>query len=376
MEINGKHCQTIWVNKETNQLIQVFDQRFFPHKISVYDCATSESIFFAIKEMVVRGAPLIGITAAYGMYLACLEAKNQPNQNQYIISIAEKLKSARPTAVNLSWAVNYMLKELDSETDINLKINKALLLATQLKNNDIAVCESMGNFGLEIIKKIAQTKTVSASGVNGAIVNILTHCNAGWLATVDWGTATAPIYKAFLAGIDVHVWVDETRPRNQGASLTAFELGQQGVKHTLITDNTGGHLMQHGMVDLVLVGTDRTTKNGDVANKIGTYLKALAAYDNQIPFYVAAPSSSIDFSISDGVKNIDIEKRDENEVKYVQGKLNNEIQSVLICPEKTPALNYGFDVTPARLITGIITERGICNASEEGLKTLFKEKYE
>ena len=226
----------------------------------------------------------------------------------------------------------------------------------------------MGEFGLEIIKEIAKKK-------KGKTVNILTHCNAGWLATIDWGTATAPIYKAFLARIDIHVWVDETRPRNQGASLTAFELNQQGVKHTLITDNTGGHLMQHGLVDLVIVGTDRTTRNGDVANKIGTYLKALAAYDNHIPFYVAAPSSSIDFSITDGVKNIPIETRDENEVKYIQGLLDNEIKSILICPETTPAVNYGFDVTPARLITGLITERGVCAAAEEDLKKLFPEKY-
>lgn len=368
MNINGKHCQTIWLNENNNKIVQVFDQRYFPHEIKVMDLTSSDDIYFAIKEMVVRGAPLIGVTAAYGVYLICLEAQNKENPNEYIANTCEKLRSARPTAVNLDWAINEMLTTLNQVNTIEEKIVVALEKANAIKEEDIQTSIKMGEVGLEIIKEIAKKK-------NGKPVNILTHCNAGWLATIDWGTATAPIYKAFLAGINIHVWVDETRPRNQGASLTAFELNQQGVKHTLITDNTGGHLMQHGMVDLVIVGTDRTTKNGDVANKIGTYLKALAAFDNQIPFYVAAPSSSIDFSISDGAKNIEIETRDENEVKYVQGKANDEIVSVLICPETTPAVNYGFDVTPARLITGIITERGVCNASEDGLKSLFKDKY-
>lgn len=368
MNINGKHCQTIWLNENDNKIVQVFDQRYFPHEIKVMDLSSSDDVYFAIKEMVVRGAPLIGVTAAYGVYLICLEAQNKENPNEYIINTCEKLRAARPTAVNLDWAINEMLATINSTPTIEEKIVIALEKANTIKEEDIQTSIKMGEFGLKIIKEIARKK-------NGAPVNILTHCNAGWLAAIDWGTATAPIYKAFLAGIDVHIWVDETRPRNQGASLTAFELNQQGVKHTLIADNTGGHLMQHGLVDLVIVGTDRTTKNGDVANKIGTYLKALAAFDNAIPFYVAAPSSSIDFNLVDGVKNIPIETRDENEVKYIQGLLNNEIKSVLICPETTPAINYGFDVTPARLITKLITERGVCAASEEGLKKLFPEKY-
>lgn len=368
MKIKNKHCQTIWLKENDNKIVQVFDQRYFPHEIKVMDLTSAEDFYFAIKEMVVRGAPLIGVTAAYGVYIICLEAQNKEYPNEYITNTCEKLRAARPTAVNLDWAINEMLATLKQVNTIEEKIAVALQKANSIKEEDIQTSIKMGEFGLEIIKEIAHKK-------KGETVNILTHCNAGWLATIDWGTATAPIYKAFLAGIDVHVWVDETRPRNQGASLTAFELNQQGVKHTLIADNTGGHLMQHGLVDLVIVGTDRTTKNGDVANKIGTYLKALAAYDNDIPFYVAAPSSSIDFSITDGVKNIPIETRDENEVKYIQGLLDNEIKSVLICPETTPAVNYGFDVTPARLITGLITERGVCTAAEEGLKKLFPEKY-
>lgn len=368
MKINGKHCHTIWLSENNKQMVHVFDQRFLPHKIQIMNLCSSEDVYFAIKEMVVRGAPLIGVTAAYGVYFICLEAKTNKNPTNYIFNECEKLRNARPTAVNLDWAINEMLTTIKQKKSIEEKIVAALEKANLIKANDIQTSIKMGEFGLEIIKKIAKNK-------KGEPINILTHCNAGWLATIDWGTATAPIYKAFFEGIDIHVWVDETRPRNQGASLTAFELNQQGVKHTLISDNTGGHLMQHRLVDLVLVGTDRTTKNGDVANKIGTYLKALAAYDNNVPFYVVAPSTSIDFSISDGINNIEIETRDENEVKYVQGKLNNEIQSVLICPETTPAANYGFDVTPARLITGLITERGICNASEEGLKKLFPEKF-
>jgi methylthioribose-1-phosphate isomerase len=369
MLINGEHHHTIWINEKDEALIQVFDQRYFPHKIEVFDIKTTSDAVFAIKEMVVRGAPLIGVTAAYGMYLACIEAKDEERPNSYIAEIATKLNATRPTAVNLAWAIHEQLNAVHKIKDTKDKIKVALQTANQIKQDDINISKNIGEFGVELIKDISKKK-------NGEPVNILTHCNAGWLATIDWGTALSPIYHAQTAGIDVHVWVDETRPRNQGANLTAFELNEQGVAHTLINDNTGGHLMQQGMVDLVIVGTDRTAGNGDVANKIGTYLKALAAYDNNVPFYVGLPSSTLDCSIMDGVKEIPIETRDENEVKYIQGKVDGEIKSVLICPEDTPALNYGFDVTPAKFITGLITERGICEASEKGIRSLFPEKYD
>lgn len=368
MLINGKHHHTIWVNKTDESLIQVLDQRYFPHKIEVFDIRSTEDATFAIKEMVVRGAPLIGVTAAYGMYLGCIEAKNEERPNLFLAEVATKLNATRPTAVNLAWAVHEQLNVVHKIKDPQERIKIAFQNANQLKQEDIAICENIGKFGLGLIQEIAENK-------QGKPVNILTHCNAGWLATIDWGTALSPIYHAQEAGINVHVWVDETRPRNQGANLTAFELNEQGIPHTLINDNTGGHLMQHGMVDMVIVGTDRTTRNGDVANKIGTYLKALAAYDNDVPFYVALPSSTLDCSIADGIKEIPIETRDENEVKYIQGKVDGEIKSVLICPEDTPALNYGFDVTPAKFVTGLITERGICPASEEGIRKLFPEKF-
>lgn len=369
MNINGQHYNTIWVNENNQELIQVFDQRYFPHQIDVFDISTTGEAAFAIKEMVVRGAPLIGVTAAYGMYLACLEAKKQNKPKEYLKQVAAKLNATRPTAVNLAWAVKEMELAIDNITDADERIATALKRANEIKQEDIDICFNIGQQGLKLIEEISKRK-------NGKTVNVLTHCNAGWLATIDWGTATSPIYQARQAGIDVHVWVDETRPRNQGANLTAFELNQQGVKHTLINDNTGGHLMQHGMVDLVIVGTDRTAVNGDVANKIGTYLKALAAHDNNVPFYVALPSSTLDCSIKNGVRDIPIETRSEDEVKYIQGKVDGEIKSVLICPETTPALNYGFDVTPAKFVTGLITERGICDASEKGIKELFPEKFE
>ena len=368
MLINGEHQHTIWVNKTDKTLIQVFDQRYFPHQIQVFDIRTTDDAVFAIKEMVVRGAPLIGVTAAYGMYLACIEACNEKKPNLYLAEAATKLNATRPTAINLAWAVHEQLNAVHKIKDLQEKIKIALQTANQIKKNDIEICENIGKHGLTLIKDIAAKK-------NGERVNILTHCNAGWLATVDWGTALSPIYHAQKEGINIHIWVDETRPRNQGANLTAFELVEQGIPHTLINDNTGGHLMQHGMVDMVIVGTDRTTRNGDVANKIGTYLKALAAHDNNVPFYVGLPSSTLDFNMVNGVKNIPIETRDENEVKYMQGKVDGEIKSVLICPETTPAANYGFDVTPAKYVTGLITERGICEASEKGIQQLFPEKF-
>jgi methylthioribose-1-phosphate isomerase len=315
--------------------------------------------------MYVRGAPLIGVTGAYGVYLAVMNAP-RPIGKDYLIEAANMLKSARPTAVNLDWAVDKVLSEVLKAEDDDNRIDTARREATRIAELEVENCRNIGKNGLKLIQEISQAK-------GNQTVNILTHCNAGWLACIEYGTATAPIYAAFDKGIDVHVWVDETRPLNQGARLTAWELGQYGVNHTLIVDNAGGHLMQHGMVDLVIVGSDRTTYTGDVTNKIGTYLKALAAKDNGIPFYVALPSSTLDWNIRDGLKSVPIEERDPNEVRYVQGLSNGSTIPVLISPEKSPAANFAFDVTPARLVTGLITERGICRSTEEDIKRLFPE---
>jgi len=361
MKINGNHHHTIWVKEDDEQIVQIIDQRALPHQLVIEDLTSVDDVFLAIKEMHVRGAPLIGVTAAFGMYFAALEAFDNQEFIHYVKASAEKLKSARPTAVNLAWAVDYQLSLLSN----NPKSLPATLLenALTIKKESIERCRKIGEYGLPLIEDIYR-KTQRP-------VNILTHCNAGWLACIDYGTATAPIYAAHDKGIPVHVWVDETRPRNQGARITAFELKEHGVPHTIITDNAGGHLMQHGKVDLVLVGTDRTTRDGDVCNKIGTYLKALAAKDNGVPFYVGAPSSSIDFSISDGLKEIPIELRGEEEVKYIQGEHEGGIKKVLLTPKESSAANYAFDVTPARLVTGLITEQGICEASRKGLVKLF-----
>ncbi|HRX10520.1 MAG TPA: S-methyl-5-thioribose-1-phosphate isomerase [Draconibacterium sp.] len=365
MKIQNKHYQTIWQSTENPEVIQVIDQRKLPFQFEIFELKTVEDAFFAIKEMVVRGAPLIGVTAAYGMYLAVLNfAEN--DFEKYITEKADFLKSSRPTAVNLSFAVDEMVGFI-IKNKLQGDFKKMLLQkANDLKESEIEYGSKIGDFGLKIIEEIYQKKKQT--------VNILTHCNAGWLACIDWGTATAPIYKAHLRGIPVHVWVDETRPRNQGARLTAFELGEEGVLHTIIPDNTGGHLMQHGMVDLVIVGSDRTTANGDVANKIGTYLKALAAKDNNIPFYVALPSSTFDFTIENGLKEIQIEQRDSKEVAEIEGWTGSEIKNVRLIPEKSKVENYGFDVTPARLVSGLITERGICKAERESILNLFPEK--
>ncbi len=365
MEIQGKHYHTIWVKEGNSEIIQVIDQRKLPFQFKIFDLKTVDDAFFAIEKMVVRGAPLIGVTAAYGMYLALLKFKGD-NFEKYIEQKAEYLKSSRPTAVNLAFAVDEMVDFILNEKLNSDLIQQTLKKAHSLKEKEINFGNKIGEFGLEIIEQIYEKK-------NGT-VNILTHCNAGWLACIDWGTATAPIYKAHQKGIPVHVWVDETRPRNQGARLTAFELGEEGVPHTIIPDNTGGHLMQHGQVDLVIVGSDRTTITGDVANKIGTYLKALAANDNNIPFYVALPSTSIDWKIEDGLTDIPIETRDAKEVSEIEGWNGSEIQSVRLIPEKSKVANYGFDVTPARLVTGLITERGICNANKQSILKLFSEK--
>jgi len=302
------------------------------------------------------------------MYLACLEVNTDGPWKEELQKHANHLKNTRPTAVNLKWAIDRMLEHLLSINGASDLPKKALDLAELIADEDAKMCQAIGQNGLKIIEEISKKK-------KGKRVNILTHCNAGWLAFVDFGTALSPIFAAHDAGIDVHVWVDETRPRNQGAALTAWELKEYGIAHSIITDNTGGHLMQHGMVDMVITGSDRCTRTGDVANKIGTYLKALAAYDNKIPFFAALPSSTIDWDIMDGIKEIPIEERDAHEIKYISG-INKEGKSeeVLICPVESPAKNYGFDVTPARLITGIITERGICPASEEGLLKLYPER--
>lgn len=365
MKIQGKQYQTIWLKEGNPKIVQVIDQRKLPFQFEIFELKTVEDVFYSIKEMVIRGAPLIGVTAAYGIYLANLNFEDGDFE-KYISEKAEYLKSSRPTAVNLAYAVDEMVKFVFSNKSDSELIHIVLQKAHDLKEREIGFSNRIGEFGLEIIEEIYQKKKQT--------VNILTHCNAGWLACIDWGTATAPIYKAHHKGIPVHVWVDETRPRNQGARLTAFELGEEGVPHTIIPDNTGGHLMQHGLVDLVIVGSDRTTATGDVANKIGTYLKALAANDNNIPFYVALPSSTFDFTLEDGLTGIPIEQRDATEVSEIEGWTENGVQTVRLTPEKSMAANYGFDVTPVRLITALITERGICKANKESILELFPEK--
>ena len=365
MKINGKHYHTIWLNKDDSKIVRVIDQRKLPFQFQVFDIKTVEDAYFAIKEMVVRGAPLIGVTAAYGMYLAVVNFDGDKIE-EYIRKSAEYLKSARPTAVNLSFAVEEMVDFINQQKSDSELVQKTLEKTYSFKKQEIEFGEKIGEHGLKIIEKIYRKKKDT--------VNILTHCNAGWLACIDWGTATAPIYKAHRKGIPVHVWVDETRPRNQGARLTAYELGEEGIQHTVIADNTGGHLMQHNMVDLVIVGSDRTTVAGDVANKIGTYLKALAAKDNAVPFYAALPSSTFDWEVENGLAEIPIEERGSEEVAEIEGWTGSEIKTMKLIPEKSEVVNYGFDVTPSRLVTGLITERGVCKANKESILKLFPEK--
>ena len=366
MKVDGKDMRPIWFDK-VKKTVQVIDQRLLPHEFTVLDLHTVDDVIHAIKEMVVRGAPLIGATGALGVYVSLVQENNRGADNDYFEAECNRLKDARPTAMNLFWGVDRVRDVVLKEIDYNTRVKAALSEALEVVEEEATNCREIGRHGLSIIQAISRKK-------GGGPVNILTHCNAGWLACVEYGTATAPIYTAFDRNIDVHVWVDETRPLNQGARLTAWELGKHGINHTVITDNAGGHLMQHGMVDLVMVGTDRTTRAGDVANKIGTYLKALAARDNNIPFYVALPSSTFDWGITDGIKDIPIEDRDPDEIRHVQGLFRGKVQSVLVPPETSPAANPAFDVTPARLVTGFITEKGICNATEADIMALFPEK--
>lgn len=367
MNVNGKPYRTIWLKEGKAKIVQIIDQRNLPHEFNIEDIRDVPSMAKAIQEMHVRGAGLIGAAAGYGMYLATLKAAQADDFRQSIDESYEMLKSTRPTAVNLVWALDRQIDAISKPDAKEAKVKAALEMAQTIADEDARFCRQIGEHGRELIKRISEAK-------NGEPVNILTHCNAGWLAFVDYGSATAPIYAAHDAGIAVHVYVDETRPRNQGARLTAWELGQHGVPHTLIADNTGGHLMQHGKVDLVLTGTDRTAISGDVANKIGTYLKALAAKDNDIPFYVALPSSTFDWNIRDGVSDIPIEQRDDDEVRFAQGLCDGKLKRVQLSPDASPAANYAFDVTPARLVTGLITERGLCDANETSILELFPEK--
>ncbi len=362
MNVGDRHYRTIWLN-EDGRSVDIIDQRWLPHEFRIVTLRTVDDMAVAIRDMWVRGAPLIGVAAAYGMAIAMAA----DSSDTALDAAWEKLHATRPTAINLRWALDEMRKLLRPVPERE-RAEMAYRRATEIADEDVELNRAIGENGLAIIRDIAAGKKP------GERVNILTHCNAGWLATVDYGTATAPIYLAMEAGIPVHVYVDETRPRNQGAQLTAWEMAGHGVPHTLIVDNAGGHLMQHVDVDLVIVGTDRTTANGDVCNKIGTYLKALAAKDNSVPFYVALPSPTIDWTVSDGIREIPIEERSGEEVSLVWGKTaSGEIAQVRVSPEATPAGNPAFDVTPARLVTGLITERGVAEASRSGLKALFPE---
>jgi methylthioribose-1-phosphate isomerase len=367
----GEHFRTIWLHPDDPAAVQIIDQRRLPHRYEVVDLRSHADGAYAIREMLVRGAPLIGATAAWSVYLAALEArasgKPLASQLQFIRTAAETLAATRPTAVNLRWGLERMLALLPDVTDSDAMIARLRAEAEAICDEDIAISRGIGEHGAELLAGIAARR-------NGEPVNILTHCNAGALAAVNWGTATAPMYVAQERGIPIHVWVDETRPRNQGSQLTAWELARSGIPHTVIVDNAGGHLMQHGRVDICITGTDRTTRAGDVANKIGTYLKALAARDNDVPFYVALPSTTIDWTIADGLREIPIEERGSEEVTHVSGLDGNDVREVRIVAEGSPVRNDAFDVTPARLITGLITERGVCAASEEGLAGLFPER--
>jgi methylthioribose-1-phosphate isomerase len=355
--------RTIWLNPDDPSIVQIIDQRKLPHDYCIHDLTSWQDGLEAIDDMYVRGAPLIGATAAWSLYLAAVYGDPASDA---VREAATQLLASRPTAVNLGWAVERILRVVENTSNDGDIAQAIRSDAEAICNEDVKICRGIGQHGLALIEAISRRK-------GGGTVNILTHCNAGALATINWGTATAPIYFAHQQGLDVHVWVDETRPRNQGSHLTAWELARSGVPHTLIVDNAGGHLMQHGQVDIVMTGTDRTTRSGDVANKIGTYLKALAAFDNDVPFYVALPSTTIDWTIRDGINEIPIEERDSSEVSHLRGIADDTPTTVRTVMRTTPISNYAFDVTPARLVTGLITERGVCKASEAGLTSLFPE---
>jgi methylthioribose-1-phosphate isomerase len=367
MKVKGSHFETIWIDPADPFMVKIIDQRMLPFRFSIEDLRTAEEMYVAIRDMHLRGAPLIGAAGALGMFLAMVNSTETTIEREYISERAEYLKSSRPTAVNLSWAVDRTAHALGNGGLKKDLIEVARKLCLQIIDEERENCVRIGQYGVKIIEEISNTK-------KGAPVNILTHCNAGWLACIDYGTATAPIYMAHDKGLKVHVWVDETRPRNQGARLTAWELQQHGVPCTLIADNTGGHLMQEGLVDMVIVGSDRASPYGDVVNKIGTYLKALAAYDNNIPFYAALPSSTIDWNLDEGAKNTPIEERAGDEVRIMEGISEGKLYEVEITAPGTAVKNYAFDITPARLITGIITERGISNANKKSIFTLFPDK--
>ena len=365
MRKTGEQFRTIWQHPEDPAIVQIIDQRKLPHEYVVTDLVTWQDGATAIEDMLVRGAPLIGATAAWSLYLAAIDSTGNNDSRATVLAAADVLEATRPTAINLRWALDRMRKVIQTSTPDKLAETLAAE-SSAICDEDVEISRGIGEHGLTLIEEIAARK-------KGEPVNVLTHCNAGSLATINYGTATAPIYFSMARGIDVHVWVDETRPRNQGSQLTAWELAENDVPHTLIVDNAGGHLMQHGQVDICITGTDRTSRNGDVANKIGTYLKALAARDNDIPFYVALPSTTIDWKITDGLKNIPIEERDPKEVSQIYGRAGNQLCTVDTVASKTRISNYAFDVTPARLITGLITECGVCDASEDGLANLFPE---
>ena len=366
MKVGGKHFRTIWRKPDDERAVQLIDQRFLPHDFVIEEVRTIEQMATAIREMHVRGAGLIGASAGYGMYLAALEAASRGSFDDHLTAAADQLKATRPTAVNLSWAIERQVQNIATGKTADEKVALALRTADAIADEDAEHCRMIGQHGLALIRQIAETK-------GNKTVNVLTHCNAGWLAFVDYGSATAPIYAGHESGLPLHVWVTETRPRNQGSKLTAWELGQHGVPHTVIADSAAGHLMQRGEVDLVIVGTDRTTYTGDVANKIGTYLEALAANANNVPFYVALPSSSIDWKMGDGLKEIPIEERGADEVKNAHGWCGGQQIEVRIAPDKSSAANFGFDVTPRELVTGLITERGVCEANEKSIRSLFPD---
>jgi methylthioribose-1-phosphate isomerase len=377
MKVGGRHFRTIWV-KPDEGVVQLIDQRFLPYRFVIEEVRTVEQMATAIREMHVRGAGLIGVSAGFGMYLAAIEAAAHPAAagfDERVARAAEQLRATRPTAVNLSWAIERQLSSIADGKTAEQKVALALRTANSIAEEDVEHCRMIGQHGLALIQEIARRKGkfATANSSCGGPVNVLTHCNAGWLAFVDYGSATAPIYAAHDSGLPIHVWVAETRPRNQGSKLTAWELGEHGVPHTVIADSAAGHLMQHGKVDLVIVGTDRTTYTGDVANKIGTYMKALAAKANNVPFYVGLPSASIDWEIRDGSKEIPIEERGAKEITYADGWFDGQQVEVRVVPEGSPAANYGFDVTPRHLVTGLITERGVCEANEKSIFSLFPE---